>query len=418
MISRVAMRALLVVTFLAMLRAASLDLRLFESKEDYSDFSGYYTAACLIQSHHNPEIYEAARRGVDPVKQGASPDSAYARMARERGVRWPGLYDYPPTLADLLVPLTRFSYPTALVIWRLLNVAGLLSAGIILSRLLAMTSQTQACLVTVSLFLFHPSLECLYWGQASILILFLVLAGFDLLLREHTTYAGLLLSLAVAIKLTPIILLVPFVVWKDWKILRAMALWGAFIFTILLAINGGEAVGLYFLHEIPLMGSRSSDIDIRTLINTTQMLWHQFGSESPLNTPLWLGRLLSILVICAGGWMSQMDGGRAAKRDSRIEVLFIFLLLSCCIAPVSWIHGYVLSAPAILVLSRRAWGNRSSVPEQILLVLFLLSLCSGRLVPLAASTPILGIAIGFLKLRRLKIEQNPIEREAITPSFS
>lgn len=214
--------------------------------------------------------------------------------------------------------------------------------------------------------------------------------------------AGLFFALAAAIKLTPLIVLIPLIAWGDWKGLRAIALWCGVIACILLAVNGPGALDLYFFHVLPSMGSTVIDTDSRSLNTVVRVLWTR--SETGVAPPgaIWLGKVLSALAVCFAGWLSHRRHGDSTEGAARVETIAIFLFLSCCVAPVSWRHAYLLAAPALLFLGKRTWEGQSSLFEGAMLVTFIVALTTNRFLEQPLLTPLSGIALCFLGLYRLR----------------
>src|ERR1039457_789351 len=169
--SKLVIRAALALTALAMLIGMISDMRTWVAFVRNSDFMGYYTAAALVRSRMNLDIYGEDKRNVDPTEADADPNTTYARVARAHGIPEVSLYDYPPTLADLLVPLTFFSPFVALLLWETASLAALAAASLLLTRMLGGQSFVEIILVFLLVLIFRPTLSCLYWGQVSILLL-------------------------------------------------------------------------------------------------------------------------------------------------------------------------------------------------------------------------------------------------------
>lgn len=284
-------RLIFVLIALIMLRAALSELPEWRGlpSTPISDDNMYYIGACLVRAHQSRDLYEEAKSGVDAIEGYTDPDSVMARTARAHGLAMVSQYDYPPTLADLLVPLTFLPLSMALFVWFLINVAALLSAGFILVRILGIAAAGQTLLVFAFLVFFRPTSYCLYFGQLSFVLMLLMIAGMSLYLREKPYAAAALFALATAIKLIPLVVIVPLLAWKDWKTLRAFALWIAAIAGALLAINGWEAVSLFFLHVMPTMSTSYLDLDNRNLGVAVQALLHGAIKSAQLPVLIWAG---------------------------------------------------------------------------------------------------------------------------------
>lgn len=379
-----------------------------------SDFRCYYTAAWLVRDSQSRDIYLAAK-DLDPSLDRGSirSDTVFARTAAAHGVFahdiW--LYEYPPTLADLVVPLTFLSPLAALKVWYLLNIAALVWAGVLLVRIpgLGLSGLT---LPVLAFLLFPPTMNCLVWGNIPIFLLLILVAGISLFVRKKTYGAAFLFALAIAIKLTPLIVVIPLLAWRDWKMLRAIALWGVVILAIIVMINGWKALDLYFFHEIPRMGGKFY-IGNRSLGSTIQVLWFRSQRGTAAPSLAWTGKLISILVLCYAGWLNRSEGVRNLKNGFRVESIAYFLLLSCCVAPVSWVHAYVLAAPALVIHGKRIWEEQANAYETVVSLLLVLSLSTNTVLPFVFMTPLLGIALGVLGLQRLRHEQPLLDRREV-----
>ncbi|MGO8760262.1 MAG: glycosyltransferase family 87 protein [Terracidiphilus sp.] len=375
-----------------------------------TDFWHYFTASWMVRSGQSLDIYKEGAQSDDLFYMDVDPNGIFARTASVHGIPMPSFhFTYPPTLADLLVPFTFLRPANALAAWYVLSAAALLLAGILLARMPGM--HLSGCSVSVLAFLclLPPTADCLLWGQVSILIVFLLVAGLYLYAREKRLSAASLFALAAAIKLTPLIVLFPLLGWRDWKTLRALAVCCAAILGALLTVNGWAALGLYFLHEMPKMGSTGMGAENRTLGMLVEVLWSRSRIGVPVAPSVLVGKLLSALVICYAAWLSRSRRNECLDTAARVETIAIFLLLSCCVSPVSWLHAYVLSAPALVILGRRIWENRLRGSEVAVALLFALSLITTHFRAPGLLTPVLGIVLGLMGLLRLRGERPTAE---------
>lgn len=415
--STFATRSVLVLGVLLLLRGAYTEAKTWISFVNDSDFTGYYTAACLVHNHGNQFLYEEAASHTDPTEMGADPGTVFARTARARGITNVGLYDYPPTLADLLIPFTSVNIFLALCLWLGVNVVALAVAGLMLLKMAEIPPGTYFAWIVASLFLFRPVLECFYYGQIAVVLLLLLVAAVSLYLSGHKQGAALLMAVAGAIKLTPLIMVVPLFAWRDWKALRAFALWLVAILMAMMAINGTGTLNTYFVQELPSMASKIVDVTNHSLGTALQIFW--LGTEKGTPSPVvaWVGRLLSLLVLCIAGWLSRAEKGKHPTRAEIVEIVAMFLLLSCCISPISWVHAYVLSIPALIILGKKLWRGRLGIPQTVLLGLFVAEVSTNRLISLARGSqlpaiyalavlaPLLGIVLALTTLYRLRLDR-------------
>ncbi|MGA2753428.1 MAG: glycosyltransferase family 87 protein [Terracidiphilus sp.] len=393
---------------LMMVRAAYIPLaEAFTRGGAGLDFRCYYAAAWMVRGHSSEAIYSEIGKDVDPTETSPDPNSIFARTAKAHGVPDVYAYVYPPTLADLLVPFTFVSVSTALHAWYVLNIAALAGAGIFFVRTPGQELSRYVAPFIFYLFVSTPTVDCLLYGQVPILLLFLMVCGINLYVRGNKYSAGLFFALAAAIKLTPLVVVIPLIAWGDWKYLRAIAFWCVVIAGILLAVNGPGALDLYFFHVLPSMGSTAIDTDSRSLNTVVRVLWTR--SETGIAPPgvIWVGKALSALAVCFAGWLSYPRHDDSTGGETRVETIAIFLFLSCCVAPVSWRHAYLLAAPALLFLGKRAWEGQSTIFEDAMFATFIVAVTTNRFLEQPLLTPLSGIVLCFLALYRLRDARLP-----------
>lgn len=381
---------------------------LWRSSETGVDFGAYYTAAWLVRSHMSAHIYDVIDRNTNPQLHLADPGTAYAQSARAHGVREAVLYLYPPTLADLIVPLTALPTSAAIKVWHALEVLLIAALSVALTRMLAIEFRGSAALVFAGILFFRPTLNTIHWGQVSIFLVFIMTVGLALYVRGYRILAAVLFALAVAIKLEPVIIIVPLLAWRDWKFLRSLAAWGMILCMVLWTVNGSYALSLYFLHQLPAMsngqlGGMAFDGN-RSLGNILYTVLDGASFHASPRVSAWLVRGISALILCYAGWLSRLRPDDNFASDRRFETGLIFLLLMCCLSPYSWYYNWALSAPAVVMFCKRVWDGRAGTAEAVLLMALLLSLSTSRF-DMAMITPVVGVALGIVGLHRMRIEQ-------------
>jgi hypothetical protein len=382
-----------------------------------SDFSGYYIGAWIVRNGQSANLYDFSKRKIDPViDEDTDPGSVYSRTTLAHGFANVTLYDCPPTLADLMIPFTTLSPLIGLIVWQALNLPMLLGSSLILTRLLELKGLGLEILVVVFLFMFRPTWEALSRGQITIALLLVVLGGLSFYRRNQMRLAGLMFAFAAAIKLTPLIVIVPFLAWRDWRILRSLASWGAIIVGALLLVNGPSTLWQYVFHVVPSMGNKAIVILNLNLISAVEVFWYGSDGPAPAVGVVGAGKVLSILVLCYAAWLCRPRSTERMNDSRKVAVLSVFLLLSCCISPVSWMSAYVLAAPALVVCYAQALEKRTNSIEAILALSLLPSFMTGRFARLATDTgrpifyylqmmtPIIGVALAFVMLLRLRTE--------------
>lgn len=169
-----------------------------------ADFHAFYRGAVAVRHGANPFGDAVAWRS-----QFDHGPSAYRGMAF-----FTSSYVYAPAFALLLLPFTWVSYPTALVMWDVCNMAFLTGAVYCLVRSTgAKRTALGVLMITTAAAVLSPIRSELYYGQANLFLLFLLSAAVWARQTRRAGLAGVLLGLACVTK--PMLLaLVIFLLWK------------------------------------------------------------------------------------------------------------------------------------------------------------------------------------------------------------
>jgi hypothetical protein len=160
---------------------------LFDSRR-FNDFRAYHDAA---QAALDGRLYEAYAAGPKP-------------------------YQYPPTLAVLILPLGALPYRAALCVWVALCLASLVLAFRALDRVLC--PPLKGIDKFFGFLLAYRMLESDFAnGNANVAVLGLMVLGFYLERRARPLAGGLVLALAAAVKAAPILVLPWMLYRRRWR---------------------------------------------------------------------------------------------------------------------------------------------------------------------------------------------------------
>ncbi|HXG90970.1 MAG TPA: glycosyltransferase family 87 protein [Blastocatellia bacterium] len=131
-------------------------------------------------------------------------------------------YRYPPFFLIALAPLWFLPYKPAAYVWYLLSVAEIIGCLLILRSLV---NPNRAKLTWLIAFLATGQyfVMILHYGNAHLPAIFLLFASVYLYIKRKDSLAALAMSLAVTIKLTPILLLPYFALKKRWRFLSLVS---------------------------------------------------------------------------------------------------------------------------------------------------------------------------------------------------
>ncbi|WP_137701525.1 glycosyltransferase family 87 protein [Marimonas lutisalis] len=282
-------------------------------------------------------------------------------------------YVYPPIWAALLAPVTHGTDPMAffhaVFLWHI--AAALLAAwlGWHLSHRTPLSPGWALALLAI-LGAGTPALNTFMLNQPQITILAMVLLAFVLVHRGHDLSGGAVLGLAAAIKLSPILFALLFVLNRRWRALGAA-----------LVVSGGLALASLLVAGWPLHATfldRLSQIDamvVQTRVNfSLETLLYQVseilnghpvvegrkGMVFTATAPTWINLLISaaFLAALAALWLTT----RRMPDATRLPVQLIALsLITALFGPLSWAHYFLLPLlllPALFTImpTSRAWG--------------------------------------------------------------
>lgn len=328
--------------------------------ENSDDFPSYYFGARLaFDSRLSP--YEASNWRTVPV--------AYAG---DNGKFYP--YLYPPPSLLLFRPLTLLDYMTARLAMLLLNHVLIVAiSALVLFRILKLgMNQLLSTILVAYTFSFFPVFQTIDKGQTNLVVLLLlVLTWVALKEKRGSLEVAAPLALAVVLKLTPALLLVP--IWLGKR--RGAVLWTLIVLAALTAVSlaflppgtwdswflqvgsKGYAQSIGNLNlSTPANQSLNAFVD-RAFYGRNVRFEPLFGGA-----PLWMARMaiyvLSgavLMVTLAAGYLSRRGG----RRDSTDLEITTWVLASFLVAPISWDHHLVLLLPCVFVLLNHLLSSRS-----------------------------------------------------------
>ncbi|MEV0335883.1 glycosyltransferase 87 family protein [Nocardia sp. NPDC050717] len=275
----------------------------------------------------------------------------YGPMPPVMGLGLP--FTYPPLAAAFFVPLALMPLPVAEVVVLATSLLSLAVAlWVVLVRIrpeLDRISVLTLVIAGLGLAQFlEPVRQTVNFGQINLILMAAITV--DVLVRKPFWPRGMLIGIAVSIKLIPAAYLLYFLLRRDWKAAGTMV------------VSAAGAVGVGFL----LFPNDSVQYWFHTVTDTGRIGTPYFagnqsikgtlfrlGLDESVATGLWL--LLSALTITlAAVWMYRLIG---AGRD--VSALLVNAAAVLLVSPVSWSHHWVWVAPALVVAVDQATRRRS-----------------------------------------------------------
>ncbi len=270
-------------------------------------------------------------------------------------------YIYPPLLAaacELLVPLGRGGMRTALWIGNVLAAsafAGLLSLTLVRY---GFDTRASACLVLAFMAINVPVLRTLVYGQVNLHVANLILLAL-LAYPRFPVGSALALALAVHLKSSPVVLVLPFLLEGNRRWLAAFVAWMGAVAAAIYAVHGAQPF-LDFLHNARGVYAwtdlcfRENSID-SFLRSTAAVLGGPFGVvDLPLVRLVAKASVLATALAVAG--VAIRRGAFVSARGPGNGVLNAWPALAVLMvlaSPLVWEHHPVFVALPFLVITRR-----------------------------------------------------------------
>jgi hypothetical protein len=260
--------------------------------ERQADFRPFYAAGYALRTGRASELYSfAAMREIQD-----------RTVAADRGAR---PFIHPSYEALIFVPLARFSYHVAYLLWVGVNVALLFGIYRLLRpRLMRLCRMDVAWLPWALLPAFFPIPYAVMQGQDSLLLLLILLISMKRMEDGAQVQAGLLLGLG-SFRfqlLIPVVLL--FLLWRAWRFVAGFLLAGSAMFALSILVSGWRSQ-LAYLDLLKLLASRPYLQPIGHMVNLRSLVAH-FGGGPNIVIPLSL--VILAVALSAGlkcGWQER-----------------------------------------------------------------------------------------------------------------
>lgn len=194
-------------------------------------------------------------------------------------------------------------------------------------------------------------------GFAQINIVVMTLVILDLVPRKRLLPQGVLIGLAAAIKITPLAMLLYFLVRKEWKQI-ATAFLSAVAATLLAAAFRWDAFVEFFSSKLLDMGS-GGDFGVATEYQSNSSIkgaiQRMYSSTEAMDANgltiniAWIAA--SLVVIAFAAWLTK----RLCEEHLLVDAQLVTALTLLLISPVSWSHHWVWLTLIIPVFLYRAW---------------------------------------------------------------
>ncbi len=344
-------------------------------KVDGEDLSSSYVGCRLLATGHTGVLYSFDAENFADV---GDLTGTWKRLGKAGG--FPGYlhpYVQTPLWAYLLQPLCnhtmfgRFKHIFLLPV--MLSLAGVIW---LVGRYWTpwVSHPVPIALLTLGLWFSQPFGYAMYLMQTHALFFFLAILGLVLAGRNDRRWngwwvagwAGLAVACAAAVKLTPIVLVLYWLLIGRWKAAVSTLFWTAVLAAATVVAVGPGLTGAYLesLHRV-------SRVLLVAQNNQSFAAWTMARFYSPdevfdinvlpLPTAVRLGSMaLMLACTAAGGWLDRRVDARRKESAGFPPVGAMMALIALTIfAPIAWTHYFILLiAPVMVLLQAMRSGGR------------------------------------------------------------
>lgn len=320
------------------------------------DFFDYYFAAQVIHDNPHASLYEGAT-DANPQLRSAPAGSDLFAHARAAGFDDIELYLYPPLLADLLAPFSQMPAHFAAFLWRAFNLSLVLASALLLARMTRVPILSfEFAVLSLAAYSFWPIHEAISDGQIGIVLLALWTVGVIAYSEDRIIISSAAFALATAFKVTPILLLPLFFIWKDRRWLASFLI---FLFGFVLAmgaVNGLRTINSYAA-VMSAMGGGAPAMQNKSLSSLVAWAYyrrlfslvsvHEIMANQPRILLTAEKAISGIFYLLSLGlvWRNRHQLGPSSKAAT----IAVFGLITACVSPVSWRHSYTVAFIALAV---------------------------------------------------------------------
>ena len=348
------------------------------------DFGAYYVAGKVVAEKPPGRLYfNAVSADGRFILWDAAP--GWHETTSRVGVPKALTFIYPPFFAVLMKPLTYFPYGVAFALWNVFALLATITSIWMSTNLGGIRLEVNLVLILlVGLFSFSPFFQELEVGQVSSVLLFLCTSGVWLYSRRSEGSSAFCFALATMIKITPLVVVPLFVIHRRWKWLAGYGCWMVWL-TGFSVWQAGWPAHEQFLHSVmPSLSCGITTIGNVSLMTFVEELFLGFVPMDWHLSPMPpLACMASKLVSFAVFGVLMVRFYLYRREQNLVRDLTLILLLSLSIAPITWMHHYVVALLPFLYLWGRAEGGRRDY-------LFVASV-------LAVGSNLTGLAIPFFR---------------------
>jgi alpha-1,2-mannosyltransferase len=269
-------------------------------------------------------------------------------------------FNYPPSFISLFTPLTSISPHLSQILFTIISILALILSVNILFCFFPAKYHKYKYLILALTFQNFPTKFTLVMGQINLIVLLLLILAFYKEKKGNWLQSGLFWGLAISLKLTPVFLIVYFLVKKEFKLILTGLL--TFLILTLFSITLFPHTQSYYSRVLP---------SLLSMQNLSPVLYDQ--SLQAFLTRLNLGKFSKTIADLAVLTLLAMIIWKYIKKkgNNRFQDLNFYsalLILMTIGSSFAWQHHFVTLFPAFICQSIHVLRNRNIKRGLLLLI--------------------------------------------------
>lgn len=268
------------------------------------------------------------------------------------------VFKVPPFYGMLFVPFAQQDGLMILLWHRLLNIALALGTAALLFRAYGVRLASAVGVGLLLLFNMRPLTDTIAFGQIDIMLLFLLVIAVIALQQGKQFWTGCAVALGTLFKLYPALLLVFFVVKRQWRALAGFGVALLVLNGLAIAVIGWQMHQVYLFEVVPRIGGGTSWVENQTLNGFLSRATGGIIDAAKFDHPL-------VSLATYGGFFLALGGAAllalrpAEPRSPQALLQFgLFPLLMVLMVPAAWMHYQtIVILPFFAVLLYSAANN-------------------------------------------------------------
>lgn len=250
-------------------------------------------------------------------------------------------FDYPPFAALLIRPLALVGAHSAGVIWLALMLAATVAAAVIVARTALPAAWPRVELGVIAALAFGPAAYSFWIGQINGLVFLLVALAYRDYVRERQVRVGVLLGLAAAIKVGPVILVLLLLRRRWWRGAAAMTASGLVATAAALPLIGFGALQTFIGTVLPTLGRPTGWIYNQTAAASISRVasWSVLAPD-PASAVIQFAGLAAGIAVIAIALAAVRTGSRSRSERGAEFAAAVMAMLLC--GSLAWYSHFLL----------------------------------------------------------------------------